>query len=399
MVRRLGAVMAAVAVGALVVAGSAFGWHGALTCTTFHVVGTPDHTDWIQNGHNYGDLEITGAWEQDVKVPKPPGYGPITVHVVPKGDRPYTLTTTESCGVKPPVATPTPTPTPTATPVPPKATPTPPPPVPPAPPPHRFTRSKVVRVASIIDYWNPDPPAHAAGAGPRVRITVAHPGMTHGLQTFRRHVSGGRQVGACSWFIGQRLRKTASGRVVGGKRVTKRHAAAGTFAWVPRRGAVMRVYLFNGRYFTRPNIQGHYGIGVSCRVRVKVAARAAARRVAARAAAVNPWRRVFNARVRLRTFRDVEHACQRRAQRLTFQTGQPVLCENPDPSQYALFNTGWRRCEIQGWYDVAWQDGPQKGMIFRYSRWIFYKGGVTANPKRTGSFPWDGPNVIQRPRQ
>jgi hypothetical protein len=111
----------------------------------------------------------------------------------------------------------------------------------------------------------------------------------------------------------------------------------------------------------------------------------------------NPWRRVFNFRVRLRTFRYVEHACQKRARRLTFQTAQPVLCENPDPSQYALFNTGWRRCEIQGWYDVAWQDGPQKGLIFRYSRWMFFKGGITANPKRTGSFPWDGPFVIQRP--
>jgi hypothetical protein len=114
-------------------------------------------------------------------------------------------------------------------------------------------------------------------------------------------------------------------------------------------------------------------------------------------ATANPWRRAFNARVRLRTYADVEHACQKRARQLTFRTAEPVLCENPDPSQYALFNTGWRRCEIQGWYDVVWAAGPQKGLTFRYSQWQFYRGTVLARPILTGRFPWDGPFVIHRP--
>jgi hypothetical protein len=268
--------------------------------------------------------------------------------------------------------------------VPPKATP--PPTPPPAPPPHRFTRSKVVRVASIIDYNNPDPPAGAAAAGPRVTITVRHPGLLHGLQTFRRHLHGGSQAGVCSWYVGQRLRKTASGWVVGGKRVTKRHAAPGTFGWVPRRGAVMRVYLFNGRYFTRRNIQGHYGIGVSCRVRLRPARRA-------QAAAVNPWRAWFTARIRLRTHTEVEHACQVKARHFTITTRHPVICVNPDPRRYLVWNTGFRRGEVLGWYDVEWKAGPRDGLIYRYDALFRWRGGI-ARVFLLNTPHWNGPTQI-----
>jgi hypothetical protein len=113
----------------LILASNALAWHGDVMCKKFHLVGTPVHLEWSQNGHVYTSQDVTGAWEQTVDVPTPPGYGPVTVVGTWKPSQSeststYTYTTSESCGTPPapPTATPPPAPQPPAT-VPPAATP------------------------------------------------------------------------------------------------------------------------------------------------------------------------------------------------------------------------------------------------------------------------------------
>jgi hypothetical protein len=169
----------------------------------------------------------------------------------------YVAVNTSSCvsvqpTPTPPVATPTPTPpVMTPTPTPPVATPTPTPPPPPTP------KARKVPFHATIRYHNPDPVrVQMSAAGLKAWITVTHPGILHGLQSFRVHFRGGKIIRhSVRWHIARRIGR--HGRMVGARAVTARHPGYGIYSWTTR-GVIMRTYLFDIGHWSRPGAWGDY---------------------------------------------------------------------------------------------------------------------------------------------
>lgn len=172
MYRRLSVAFAAALLALAIGASSAFAWHGELTCTTFHYVGAPVHLTWWQNGKQYNQSQVSGPWEGTISVPRPPGYGKVTVVATfDASDSPYSRTTVVPCGTPPPPPPPPPPPKP---PVPPPA-----PPAPPVPPP----------APPVPPHVTPPPPKAPCVPYPRSRYRLTErPSMRtvdHGPVTFR----------------------------------------------------------------------------------------------------------------------------------------------------------------------------------------------------------------------